>query len=388
MFNIDYKIKKYSSKLYQTSNHTYLKKLSKYILAKYNIQSGGAINNFTIGPSHNDKLRGLITFIEQTLTKLAPLAPLLKDPTSKIPKTNYYILAMGPTGAGKTNARKIGFHIVSKLEKIINENEYNEENIKKSFIDISLDDYIDDAILNSGQNIDKRSHIYMLNKMRNSEKAVTQQMKEEWGRELEPHTRNKEKGSETRKLAVEKEVRSNNVKDLRTLLKKEQDNNDAYEAVKNISTTTYFNFRQEVDAIPMIMIHVAHYFKLNFIFETTVNGKWMPEYMLANIPDYFCIVVYPSTSALNLIERTKLRAVDNYRFVSDTLKEMEVDVIKGDTTWNEIKNLSIRNMYLYKYDNNEDIREIIEQKKFNEIKCLDKRFVVKGDVVREDDIMQ
>jgi len=318
MFNIDHKIKKYSNKLGLKQNYNYLKKLSEYIFIKYNTQTGGNIIDFYAGDNYEEKISGLVQLIVETVKPLKPISTQRK----------YCMIVMGPTGSGKTLARKIGFNLVRELEP-----SFSNKDIENSFIDISVDDYVYGATINT----------------------------------LSGKTKLANTGRETlNSFNIESEQKDEkHIEDMSKL-----------KILSANSFAEYKKYRTNIDFIPMIMVFIASHLGLNFIFET-VSGEWLPKFMQDNSSDYFQVVVYPSTNEENLIKRTASRALEEFRFVDPTtFPDMIANANKMFN--NLILNNTYENIYLYKYDNNMGNKEQISQGDFTSIPILQKKLVIKN----------
>lgn len=314
--NIDHKIKKYSNKLALNPKHNYLKKLSEYILIKYNMQTGGHVINFNVDDIYSAKVDGLLHLINETIRPLESISTERK----------YCMIVMGPTGSGKTLARKIGFNLVTNLES-----KFTKDQIEKSFIDISVDDYVYGATISGKTGKDAL-------------KARAEEIL----------------------LDIQTRTRLTNEENIKDRCNIERLSKDSY--------NEYLQFRNNVETIPMIMVYIAAHLKLNFIFET-VHGEWLPKFILDNIPNYFLIVVYPSTSEINLKERTAKRALQEFRFVDPTrFKSM---IKNADKMFNDlIVDNTYKNIYLYKYDNNMGNMEEISRDIFTSIPPLQTKLVI------------
>jgi hypothetical protein len=311
--NIEHKIKKYSNKLTLKPKYKYLRKLSEYILIKYNTQTGGRVINFEAGDDYSSKVAGLLYLIKDTIE------PLKSIPTNR----KYCMIVMGPTGSGKTLARKIGFNLVHELEP-----KSNIDAIEKSFIDISVDDYVYGVNINGKTGKDA---------LKDKAEEILLCLRTKTGKTNED---------------IIKE--SANIKPL-----------------SKESYNEYSKYRINIDAIPMIMVYIATHLRLNFIFET-VSGEWLPKFMRDNIPDYFQVVVYPSTNQENLIIRTASRALDEYRFVNP--ENFPMMIANADKMFNNLLESSdYPNMYLYKYNNNDGNIDEIKAGNFSSLPLMQRK---------------
>ena len=321
--NIDHKIKKYSNKLALKPTHNYLKKLSEYILIKYNTQTGGQVIDFSVDDDYSTKVEGLLHLIHTTIRPLESIST----------KRKYCMIVMGPTGSGKTLARKIGFDLVRELEP-----EFTLDKIEKSFIDISVDDYVYGAYMDGKTGAKALKDI--------AEKTL-----------LDIQT-------ETKKSHEE------NIKDIANI-----------ERLSTDSFNEYSQYRNKVETIPMIMVYIATHLGLNFIFET-VSGVWLPEFMQKNIPKYFQLVVYPSTNQENLIIRTASRALEEHRFVNPA--SFQGMITNADKMFNELfESPAYPNIYLYKYDNNGGNMDEIRAGNFSSLPLMQKKLAINGPIVQK-----
>jgi hypothetical protein len=324
MSNLDYKIKKYNMKLQINPQQKYLKKLSEYVLTKYlsQNQNGGAIPIEYYGNNVEKSLAGVIKFINESF----------KNKNKFHTKKPYIMIVMGATGSGKTEARTVGYNVVKNLEK----SDEKIDTIKNSFIDISVDEYVngttivnDQGIETTGENILKTTmDKYLADKQINIE-AINMNYKE---------------------------------------------NMPTIKELSNISYQTYSTIRNMIDQLPMVMLYLALHLKINVIFETT-SGEWLIDFIIKNL-NYYCIpiVIYPVVSVDNLVKRTINRGAADGRVVNPGLLENGVKSANAMfTKIIELKNDPVvKDLVAIKYDNDNDMtRGIIQSDKMDKLSIID-----------------
>lgn len=316
MDKIDYKIKKYINKIMNNNNNnSYLRKLSEYLLINFNKQKGGRVINFNIDPTYRDINFNLINLQEFIIKTLEGIIKIDKS------NENYILIVMGPTGSGKTIARKVGYKMVELLEnkelvlhntKIIEDNMKTKlinTNIEKSFIDISVDDYVYGLRINETSGKDK---------LRITNTQLIEDMKE-------------------------------NI------------NNDK---LSENTIEQYSEYRKHINFLPMVMVYIAAYLKINIIFET-VCGYWLLDELVKNI-NYFPLIVYPLVNKDILLQRTIERGKEEFRFINET--NINKGILCSNDMFNKIDDKNVNKIFALSYDNNnKELYSEINQNNYSNI---------------------
>lgn len=324
MSKLEHKIKKYSFKLQNNPQQKYLKKLGEYVIAKYvsQNQNGGAIPIEYDKESVAKSLAGVLSFINESF----------KNKNKFNTKKPYIMIVMGATGSGKSDARTVGYNIVKKLEQ----SDQKMDIIKNSFIDISVDDYVNGTtILN------------------------------EQGNEIT--------GENILKSTMEKYLSDKKV-NIEDINKNYKENMSTITELSNLSYKTYSNIRSMIEQLPMVMLYLALHLKINVIFETTA-GEWIIDSIIRDLNYYSIpIVIYPVVSVPKLVERVISRGAKDGRVVNPGILENGVKSANGMfTKIMELKdNQRINDLVAVKYNNDDDTtRQKIQLGQINQITIIE-----------------
>ena len=208
----------------------------------------------------------------------------IKSKTGKT-KEKYFVILMGPPASGKTLARKFASKYIHKhLEK---NTDTDVENVFNSFIDISIDQFINDGEIINDTNPDSKT-----------------------GKD-----RFKEYADKYNAL-----------------------NNQQYETLNKETQKLYFDMKPNFNAVGNIILNLAAYLEMNIFFEILGDSNYI-ESLAKDVCAYFgynLLVIYPHVSnKIEHLKRLNARRQEDGRFVAP--EYFEKSLVSSETAFDKIK---------------------------------------------------
>jgi len=228
-------------------------------------------------------------------------------------KNKYFVILFGPTGSGKTYAATKSLNIISNDDHL-NET-INMDNLKNTFVNISIDDIIYTHIFTDMNNLSGKN--ILVNNFHNFIKLNN--------------------------------LSYDNLCDILI--------NDKllYDELSKQSENLYFNMRKQTDSLSYVILHYAIYHNLNIFFETIGNNH---DYIINNVIKSICeyynyipIIIYPKVSYDNILSRVINRGIKEGRFPS--INNINKYINECYNSYEIIKQTKFNNIILCDFDNNE-----------------------------------
>lgn len=169
-------------------------------------------------------------------------------------KEKYLVILMGPPASGKTLARKFASKYIYKHLENTNGNDNDIDKIFNSFIDISVDEFVNDGAVINSTNLEEKTG---------------------------------------------KELFADYAQKYKSLLASSVDkNSELFTTLNDETQKLYFNLRPNFDAIGNIIFNLASYLEMNIFYETIGNSSDIED-LAKNFCAYFgynLLVIYPHVS--------------------------------------------------------------------------------------------